>query len=275
MFSWNEVLKLIVNHSDQIQKTTRPLRDHFGISGFFYVRLQSEGCVILTDRPDWFEYYAANRLYLNDPYLNCLHKMKLGFSFFTDHMPEDWNKRLSSWEEIFHLSPGLVYLQKQKNSVEFFEFAGHARKKDWNSFFLSNIPMMKSFCLYFKSKVANVISTIQESGIPFSCLANSGSFEYQLFESPATKPNISKFLADIGHKHDVQMADSLSSRERNCLIHLVQGKTAKQIGNDLDLSHRTVESYLENIKNKFTCLTKQELISIAKRLGDLGLFELY
>lgn len=53
----------------------------------------------------------------------------------------------------------------------------------------------------------------------------------------------------------------LSKRERECIENLIQGKTAKEIARILDLSHRTIEFYIENLKKKFNCLNRAELIA--------------
>lgn len=49
------------------------------------------------------------------------------------------------------------------------------------------------------------------------------------------------------------LSESLSKREIDCLQLLVKGKTATEISEDLDLSKRTVESYIEKIKSKLGC----------------------
>lgn len=52
----------------------------------------------------------------------------------------------------------------------------------------------------------------------------------------------------------------LSKRETECLFYLLDGCTAKEIAVALHLSHRTVEGYIENMKNKLGCSTASELI---------------
>ena len=59
----------------------------------------------------------------------------------------------------------------------------------------------------------------------------------------------------------------LSNREVDCLYYTIQGHSAKFIGQELSISHRTVESYLQNIKNKLDYHTKNELIDIALEQG--------
>lgn len=52
---------------------------------------------------------------------------------------------------------------------------------------------------------------------------------------------------------------ALSETEKNCLYYYIYGATAKEAATCLNLSPRTVETYLGAIKNKFNCHTKQEL----------------
>lgn len=52
----------------------------------------------------------------------------------------------------------------------------------------------------------------------------------------------------------------LTQREMDCLLGLLEGKSAKQIGKHLRLSPRTIEFYINKIKIKFKCRTTLELI---------------
>jgi len=56
----------------------------------------------------------------------------------------------------------------------------------------------------------------------------------------------------------------LTSRESECLSYVMQGKSAKQTGAILNISQRTVEFHLDNIKQKAQCRTKLELLGQVK-----------
>lgn len=53
---------------------------------------------------------------------------------------------------------------------------------------------------------------------------------------------------------------ALSRRELQCMFYILRGKSNKQIAEALKLSKRTIDFYMENIKNKFGCQSKNELI---------------
>ncbi len=61
-------------------------------------------------------------------------------------------------------------------------------------------------------------------------------------------------------------------REVQCIIHLLDGKTLAETADLLDLSRRTVEYYVNNMKLKLGCHSKQELL---KKIGGANLGELH
>ncbi len=61
----------------------------------------------------------------------------------------------------------------------------------------------------------------------------------------------------------------LSQREQQCLQLFLQGKTCREIGDVLCLSHRTTEKYLASLKLKFNVGNKAALVSKAIQEGYL------
>lgn len=65
--------------------------------------------------------------------------------------------------------------------------------------------------------------------------------------------------------------NKLSAREMECLFYVLRGKTLKEIAIMLQLSRRTIETYFENIKNKFGCTNKTELLVQAISKGYMNI----
>jgi len=76
---------------------------------------------------------------------------------------------------------------------------------------------------------------------------------------------ISQYLSEISLK-DIKNFN-LSKRETQCLTLILKGKSMREIAGILHISRRTVETYIENIKDKLGCHTKSELISKSFELG--------
>lgn len=62
-----------------------------------------------------------------------------------------------------------------------------------------------------------------------------------------------------------------TSRESECLFLLIRGKTAKEIGKFLQISPRTIETYIEKIKLKLNVSSRSQIISKAIELGLLDI----
>lgn len=59
----------------------------------------------------------------------------------------------------------------------------------------------------------------------------------------------------------------LTARQAECLFFSLRHKTAKQIALILKISFRTVEEYTEQLKIKFNCCSKTEMLEKAMHLG--------
>lgn len=73
-----------------------------------------------------------------------------------------------------------------------------------------------------------------------------------------------KYITEMGlllpTQHDAK-SYALTNRQRQCVEFLLQGKTCKEIANELSLSVRTIEGYMDVLKTKFHCRNKLELIA--------------
>jgi len=61
--------------------------------------------------------------------------------------------------------------------------------------------------------------------------------------------------------------DGLTLRETQVMYYLLLGMNSAQISEKLRLSQRTVQHYIENIKDKMGCTTTSQLIELATYLG--------
>src|SRR3990167_36398 len=64
---------------------------------------------------------------------------------------------------------------------------------------------------------------------------------------------------------------SLTPRQQECLFFLIRGKTAKGIAETLNVSPRTIEDHIEQLKGVFNCQTKYELIEKTIACGCMSL----
>ena len=74
---------------------------------------------------------------------------------------------------------------------------------------------------------------------------------------------INEYIRFASRKSSITVQDILSERERDVIIHIVEGKTAKEIAGILNISSKTVENHKMNIMKKLNIKTTPELIKYA------------
>lgn len=57
----------------------------------------------------------------------------------------------------------------------------------------------------------------------------------------------------------------ITAREADCVAELIQGKTARDIGEALGLSKRSVEYYIDNARTRLDCSNRKTLIALIKQ----------
>ncbi|STX51710.1 transcriptional regulator LuxR [Legionella busanensis] len=114
------------------------------------------------------------------------------------------------------------------------------------------------------------------------CHANSSYFEVVVNKSPLTNA-AGEIIGIIGlytMSPQVKANDLLETnlqtiygQQKKCLKYVIQGLSAKEIAKKMDLSHRTIEYYLQILRRKLACRNKAELIIKASRFLQTNEFE--
>lgn len=138
-----------------------------------------------------------------------------------------------------------------------------------------------AYCCYSNNnwKVLLGDKSIIVNGKNASCLSNFIELSQcrsilNLYEI-ISKSSEDHFLSDNGQFVyeiiDDENVLSLTKREQECLFYFLRGRAAKEIANYLNISYRTVESYIDNIKTKWSCHSRSDLYDMAIRSGFLGI----
>ena len=131
MLTWEGVVQdYIVKYSDKIKKTTKPVKDCFGISYFTYHKIEDSGkYTVLVDRPDFAEHYVSEKIFLKDPYLRHPKVYESGLCLMESHGSEEYKETiLKSGKTILNMDTAIILIQKQENFVEVFGFTGNSKR---------------------------------------------------------------------------------------------------------------------------------------------------
>ncbi len=86
-------------------------------------------------------------------------------------------------------------------------------------------------------------------------LARTGAKEQKKSSGRMRKENMKTY--PLGSKYPNLY---FTQREAECMMNLIKGRTISTTASALELSSRTVEFYVNNIKRKLNCRTKSDLI---------------
>lgn len=259
---WN--YPLIRHH--KIYERTRsffaPLIETFNLSHFCYFFVTKEGyTACLSSRPDWIEFYLYNNLFLNNPFLKNPILIPEGF-FFSRSIDDSIYHQTRGQAKDFGIEDTLVLTFKEKELLRGFSFGLSLNDRNY-TLFANEVPLLKRFCQAFLKEAKKPLNELEPVDIkPFL----GKSFNHQ---SNKFSLNPKERIALFNHLN--LEIPKISNREKECLLLYLQGETGNSISETLNLSPRTVESYLVNLKNKLNCHNKTELIKKAQELQDYGL----
>ena len=259
---------ITLTSSTNIQDICRPLREHFGITSFVYQRNYTDCSEIrLSNQPKWVKHFYQQDYFLKSTFETIPSNYTSGYVLWKDLTNHSEVLGAAREHGIDH---GITLLVKKNDGCEFYFFGTTPDNASISEFYLANVDLLERFILYFQDKAATLISKAVQDKIvipnKFERVREPGTF-------PILVPSESRdaFIQDTPinklHLPDKTSLTSLSKREIDCLVLLLQGKTLKEIAEILFRSARTIEAHINNVKIKLKCRTKSELISKLLSLG--------
>lgn len=242
--------KFNIEISDIIEKISAPLFTNFKITNFGFVKIFNNGTMLrLSTGKEWTKKYFENQYYndnifydFNDIAENS-QKIKVStnepsggvYSALFDH--NIWN--------IFTL------YERTPQGRQVWFFATDKNNTEMVNFYFNRLNVLQDFMKYFTKSASSLL--IPESNNLIRTELNLTNQKH------VEEMRIKKFLREIG-KSEKTSTYPLSSRELECIQHIIMGKSAKETAQCLNISFRTVEAHLNNIKQKTGCKKLSALI---------------
>lgn len=256
------LFQFFIDSVSEVDKICLPIKN-LGIIFFMYLKNFNDGSQInFSNNSNWIYDYYRFKLYKNNLFENNPCTYKTGF-FIWPHINDFLNNLqfVESKQNNYLFGNGLTIIEPQLNCCEFFSFSGHMNDNWLINFYINNLNVLKKFTIYFKYLFNNNLKKAERKKITIPRTWNNLKFKKQEIlygmqnEISKSKKIMDKELFKNANHH------KLSNREKDVIQYLSCGRTSKEIGKLLRISHRTVEKHLENIKLKFNCNTKIEVIN--------------
>ncbi len=258
-------LQYTISVTPRMKELAAPLQKYFGICSFSYMRIYND-CRYLSLLNGYEEF---NKIYFE----NILQSDPHFIQAMQDATPNQpcfslWPTDLKQLTPIFSLLDayniwhGFQITYRKADYCEMFSFTFDKQANDKKDFFIKNSLLLLKFADFFKNQAADIIDDQDKTRIAqfpkkFSISKESkDALVGANFLKELTKPIL---LKDANNK-----LVRLTKRETECFNLLIHNKTAKEIAHHLNISTRTVELHISNIKQKLGVNYKSQLLNLYK-----------
>ncbi len=230
----------------------RPFFRETGLNAFSYSRLFSDG----TRSEVWSDAEAFNHTFHKARYIVGAYTPQ----YFTLHerysmldrkvetypglLRTRYRSQLADQREYFDHDHCFAILNQGEEFCEYFIFYAPRANAMAINFYLNNFDRLEQFSSYFLGAADNLIERAGQHRI-------AGATGNGCAAAQNKVPARHRFPGE---------EETFTSREEDVARLLITGATAKEIANTLGISPRTVESHVENMKQKRGCTKKSMLV---------------
>lgn len=258
------MLGLTLNHhfsltsSVDVAELCEPALSAIGVTYFNYIKIyhDTNERALLTNRPEWIDCFYRNGLYDSKGIAQVEQSLRRGHYLWSDLDLNDPAYLLG--REFFNIDHGVTFVIKHPKVTYLYIFAARREDHHMQYFYLSHLHLLKRFMLYFKDKAFDLIKSANQNRIAIPTASPISdkkiiceSMQYQDFYRHT---QINKYYL-LGESEELY----LTKQQAACAAYLVEGATAKECAKALNISYRTVETYIEHMKEKLMPIAGRKL----------------
>ncbi|MDQ2994260.1 MAG: LuxR family transcriptional regulator [Pseudomonadota bacterium] len=265
----NVDIKQLSKHSDALRQLCAPLFMKSPISYVEYNRYYHNGEFLGTSTlPERLPYIFGNKLYPTFAELEMFHQMGLKVMMLSEALDMSATSAHINKEKYHHNIQvckalgsvhRLCFVEKRDKYFEVVIFSADDRLRNVLEVFMNNID-------FFIAYAGHVIKAMVELYAKWDPLCRIILPDYNLVDIAVDEQNDLHNVALFNGEEilkEVRASQHLfTNREGDCLRLLALGQTMKNIAKVLNISPRTVEMHLRNVKERNGINTKQQLIDL-------------
>ncbi len=260
----NRLIKNLASYSNKLKQHLTPLFTSTKINCFQFARFTQDNYwqAVCTHQPILEniidrEYFVAH--FSEDDFT----KYQDGY-FFMQELPANSKEKFHYRElaEVHRIGNLFMIVQKSNTYCDFFIF-GADITLNMTNFYINNSAMLSKIASLIRTRICkdvNLLSSTNQVYVP----------KKRVLRNPLSESEDQDILAAF-HGYFVNEPPCkntmrLTPREKECLQFLLGGFNAKKIAQSLQVSSRTIETHIENLKQKFGVRKKKEILNFYREL---------
>lgn len=250
-----------------VRKICRPLL-RLGITYFAYARVfYNETVFGLVTNWDSFYHQYTQQYAFSPPVSKLLLNKKIHYMPFTLQYRD--YPVIRDYRELYDVDLPIYFIEYYQHYSDLFVFSTYSNNFDIVNFYLNNISLLEKFIFYFRHEARKLIETSNKNRFFLPQCIYSPLVGTNNKNGDTLKNNQNQFLQEIETKKYIIQAThrkiSITRQELNIIQHITKGYTMKETARILNISPRTAESYLNNVRHKLGCSRRSDII---KKLSD-------
>jgi DNA-binding CsgD family transcriptional regulator len=245
---------LLLRH--KIQSLTQDFCQQMGLSYFQYLRCFADGSVgLLTNKTELLEYFQKQRdIPLVYSAFETQHENQASYWFLWDEALPEHPVQLA--REKFGIYHGLTFVRRSRDYYDMIAVAMPKPHAHASSFYLNKLKSIDFFIHEFDKNHQQLVQTMHQNPITVPLRQRDMNCEKICLGNAKLKVKGRR-----GYTH-------ITVQELACLRLLSLGRSYKEIAKQLDVSPRTVETYIYRIKLRTDFYTLQELIELLHAVSN-------
>jgi len=235
--------KLLLNLSHDTKELCEPYFKQLGLDHLNYIHRSDNGqLTYLCSSRKWLEHYFKKSY----PKIGAFEqntKLSSYSSVLWNGLDND-DRILIDSKDILGVEYGIAIVKRKQDGFGFYNLGTKSSDPSIINKYINELDSYENFLLIFQEKARAIIHTAKK---------------LKLRLEDTTNTNI-KSGYQFGNLY-------LTKREFQCINYLIRGKTAEEISVILNISKRTAETHIKNIKEKMNCFNQFRLGYLLGRMG--------
>jgi DNA-binding CsgD family transcriptional regulator len=232
-------------HAQEIANIAKPL-EHLGIDYFSHVKItEGKHFSAIGMVPEFVKCYLDNQFF-NEDIHNYLSPQQNAFILWDLYEGKLCSEKVADAGDQFGQKKCCTIILQDDLDTHYYHFSTQSQNNHMNQRYLDNQDLLHLFINHFKKIMQGDVHLQKAYDYKFPIQSNTRSLNY---------PIADRYL------FMKELFSHIPNQQLNCLKLLAAGYSVKGIANQINLSPRTVEHYLERLRLKLNCKNGKDLIA--------------